>query len=318
MKPLIHTVTYSIACMACVGLGLGWALRAEKTSEGEQGISSSSSSSAPAPPPTPVTASKAAEILLPTPARVVQRLLADIPTPELWSWLGRQPAEDDSLPQEPRLAVMQELVDRQGWPVLDQALSTLPLSLPDSPSPGHSIRAAYTGHLLTLLARQDLWRAWDFYLQHRTALDARWTEELNVRALAASAKQSAGKMLEVLRTPSEPIPRPNRPLGLYAPDFDFAQVLNALAASDAMSSAIVPDDLLVAWATRKPMEAVTWLENHPRFSEKSMLQGVDTGGVVQTVINLPEQTPGRTEALKRIGLNEEGDNEEEPDDGQEH
>jgi hypothetical protein len=192
-------------------------------------------------------------------ALLLRRTLAQGETEDLWKWLENPGTEDENT----LLAVIFELVERQGWQAWRQVLA-----IPDP-----ALREKLGKHFLWVFSDRDPWKAYEEWKLHRDGFeDPEWGAAAYDAALRAAAGMSSDKLLEVLA--EVPTKADEGPHSLLTPDygsgFDFEAVLDHLLAAPEQP-VLVTDGLLREWSRRSPADAAIWLLENPRATESEYL-----------------------------------------------
>jgi hypothetical protein len=223
-------------------------------------------------------------------ALLLRRTVARAGTEDLWTWLAGPGTEDE----ENLLAVVFELVDRQGWQAWERALA---LSDP-------TLRELLGRHFLWAFSKRDPWQAYEEWKRHRAGFaDPEWGAAAYDAALRAAAGISAAKLLEVLaEVPTKPGEPPEWLLTPeYVPGFDFEEVLDYFLQAQEQP-VLASDGLLREWSRRSPEEAAAWLAANPRARETEYLLEEATGAFGNLLASgLPEPSRAATlDALKSM------------------
>jgi hypothetical protein len=220
-------------------------------------------------------------------ALLLRRTLAQGKTEDLWKWLENPGTVDE----HKLLAVIFELVDRQGWQAWRQVLA-----IPDP-----ALRGKLGKHFLWAFSDRDPWKAYEEWKLHREEFeDPEWGAAAYDAALRAAAGMSSDKLLEVLaEVPTKAGEGPRLLLTPdYGPGFDFEGVLDHLLAAPEQP-VLVTDGLLREWSRRSPADAAAWLLENPRALETEYLLEEATGALGHLLAGgLPE--PARDSTLEAL------------------
>jgi hypothetical protein len=214
----------------------------------------------------------------------MRRLVARCETKALWDWLLAAPLEDAKW----RDVVVTELVDRLGWQALDTAMEIDP----------DRERGTLSEHVLSKLGERDPWKAYDFWKARRAEFEnPQWGSGALDWTITAGSAASAEKLIEVLQQMTDQESQTLINVE-FSRGFDFRSVLDHLAATD-KQPLTVPANLLPEWAKQSPVEAATWLLEHPEFRRFEYIEN-EANGLLNEIAGGKGPAELRRQALDQL------------------
>lgn len=218
---------------------------------------------------------------------MLRRTLATCETEALWELLEYGTTLEIRPPWDLTFAMMNELIDRQGWGAWERALKV-----------ESGARPEVAGMMLYQFSQRDPWKAYEEWQQHRAEFGGgNWGNAVISQVSLAAAKTSADKLVEVFQ--QIPLVESNEMMVMeFAPGFDFRKLLDHLE-SGAMQPYTASEETLGVWAERSPLEAAEWLAANPGYLEKEYREN-ELYGTLEGIVKADLDGESRRKAFELL------------------